>query len=320
MAGLGLLTGCGRLPFQGQQPAGIPRIGYLGFGRSGPDASDAAFRESLAERGYVEGSNLAIEWRFTERDEQLPELAAELVSLEVAVIVGATSQAATAARAATATIPIVTPSSGDPVAQGYAASLARPGGNVTGLTTLSSTEIARKRLGLLKEIAPAAARVAVLWNPANTAKVLELQQAQAAAAILGLTLLSFEVRSPDDFARAFEAMAAAQVDALDTLSEGVTNARPAQIADFAITRRVPSVFDRREFADAGGLMAYGPNRADLYRRAATFVDKILKGAKPAELPFELPTTFDFVINIKTARELGLTIPQSVLQQATELIQ
>jgi putative tryptophan/tyrosine transport system substrate-binding protein len=321
LVGLGLLSRCGTPRSQTQSSARVPRIGYLGFGRSEPDArTDSAFRQGLAELGYVEGGNLAIEWRFTDRLERLPDLAAELVQLQVAVIVGTSSPAVNAAKAATTTIPIVTPSSGDPVAQGFATSLARPGGNITGLTTLSSTEIAGKRLELLKEIAPEASRVAVLWNPGNTAKVLEFQQAQTAATALGLTLHSLEVRGPDDFDRAFNAAAAGHVDAVDVLSEGLVNAQATRIAAFALKNRLPSVFEQRELVQAGGLISYGPAIHDLYRRAATYVDKILNGANPADLPIEQPTTFDFVVNLKTAQALGLVIPPSVLQQATELIQ
>jgi putative tryptophan/tyrosine transport system substrate-binding protein len=319
VAGLGLLTGCGVLPSQSQQVATMPRLGYLMFGRSGPAQGDNAFRQGLAELGYREGSNLVIEWRFTERVEGLRDLAVELVRLPVAVIVAA-GPAVNAAQDATITIPIVTPSSGDPVAQGFTTSLARPSGNITGLTTLSSSEIAQKRLQLLKETVPEAAHVAILWNPGNTAKVLEFQQAQVAATALGLTLHSFEVRGPDDFDRAFHAATAGHLDALDAFSESLINAHATRIAEFARHSRLPSVFETQELVHAGGLMSYGPNIADLYRRAATYVDRILKGAKPADLPIEQPSRFDFVINLQTAQALGLTIPQHVLLQATEIIQ
>jgi len=247
------------------------------------------------------------------------DLAAELVRLQVAVIVAA-GGAVNTAKDATNTIPIVMPTSGDPVGQGLVTSLARPGGNITGLTTLSSSEIAGKRLQLLKEIVPEASRVAVLWNPGNAAKVLEFKQAQVAAAALGLTLQSLEVRGPNDFDSAFNAAAAGHVDALDALSEALINAHATRITDFALKSRLPSVFEQRELVEAGGLISYGPNVTDLYRRAATYVDRILKGAKPADLPVEQPTRFDFVINLKTAQALGLTIPQSILMQATEVIQ
>ncbi len=303
LAGLGLLAGCGMLPSQSQQAAKIPRIGYLAFGRPGPSEADNAFRQGLAALGYVEGGNLAIEWRFTERAEQVSALAAELVGLPVDLIVAA-GGAVNVAKDATSTIPIVMPVSGDPVGQGLVASLARPGGNITGLTSLSSSEIARKRLELLKEIVPEASRVAVLWNPGNPAKVLEFQQTQGAATVLGLTLLSLEVRGPDDFDRAFNAAAAGQLDALNVFTESVTGAQATRIADFALQRRLPSMFETRPYVDAGGLISYGANSSDLFRRAATYVDKILKGAKPADLPVEQPTTFDFVINLKTAQALG----------------
>jgi putative ABC transport system substrate-binding protein len=319
LAGLGVLAGCGVLPSPVQPPATVPRIGYLASGGTGPGAREDAFRQGLGELGYVEGGNLAIEWRFTERNDSLSDLAAELVRLQVAVIVAAGGPAVLAAKGATSAIPIVMPLSGDPVAQGYVTSLARPGGNVTGLTTLSS-ELARKRLQLLKEIVPEASRVAVLWNPNSTAKVLGFQEAQVAATALGLTLQSLEVRGRDDFAGAFEAAATGHVDALDTFTDPVTFAHLTPIVDFALKSRLPSMSQEREFVAAGGLVAYGPNTRDLYGRAATYVDKILKGAKPADLPIEQPTTFDFVINLKTAQTLGLTFPQSIMLQATDVIQ
>jgi putative ABC transport system substrate-binding protein len=319
LAGLGLLAGCGVGPPHSRRAAHVPRIGYLVFGRAGPSTWDDAFRQGLAELGYVEGGNLAIEWRFTQRAELVPGLAAELVRLPVDLIVAA-GGAVNVAKDATAMIPIVMPVSGDPVGQGLVASLARPGGNITGLTTLSSSELARKRLQLLKEVAPEASRVAVLWNPGNPGKAIEFQQAQAAAAALGLTLHSLEVRGPDDFDGAFGAAAAGHADALNALSEALINDHAARIAHFALAGRLPSVFELRELADAGGLMSYGPNVHDLFRRAAAYVDRILKGANPADLPVEQPTKFDFVLNLRTAQALGRIIPQSAPQQATELIQ
>jgi putative ABC transport system substrate-binding protein len=307
------------LPSRSQQGARIPRIGYLVIGRSGPNAQDEAFRQGLAELGYVEGGNLAIEWRFTEQAELLPNLTAELVRLPVELIV-AGGGAVNAAKDATRTIPIVMPVSGDPVGQGLVASLARPGGNVTGLTTQSSSPLAGKRLQLLKETVAEVSRVAILWNPGNTAKVLEFQQAQAAATGLGLQLHSVEVRGPNDLDDAFNAATAWHPDAFQALNESLINAYAARITDFDLRSRLPSVFEQRELVDAGGLISYGPNVPELFRRAATYVDKILKGTRPAELPVEQPTKFDFGVNLKTAQALGLSIPQSILMQATEIIQ
>jgi len=213
------------------------------------------------------------------------DLAAALVRLQVAVIVAA-GGAVNTAKDATNTIPIVMPTSGDPVGQGLVTSLARPGGNITGLTTLSSSEIAGKRLQLLKEIVPEASRVAVLWNPGNAAKVLEFKQAQVAAAALGLTLQSLEVRGPNDFDSAFNAAAAGHVDGLVAFSDLFLLPLAKPIAEFALKRRLPSIFADRPYVEAGGMMAYGPNTIDLFRRAASYVDKILKGAKPADLPVE----------------------------------
>jgi putative ABC transport system substrate-binding protein len=321
LAGCGLLAGCGVLPSQVQQPAVVPRIGYLTSEQSAAsDPLGTAFRQGLAELGYIEGGNLAVEWRYAERNDLLPDLAAELAGLRVAVIVAAGSSAVNAAKDATGAVPIVMPVSGDPVGQGFVASLARPGGNITGLTTQSSTPLARKRLQLLKEIAPEASRVAVLWNPGNSAKVIEFKETEAAAPGLGLTLHSLEVRGPNDFGNAFDAAISGRAEALATLAELLTLNHATLIADFARTSRLPSVFELRGYVVAGGLLAYGPDVSDMYRRAAGYVDKILKGAKPADLPVEQPTRFDFVVNLRTAQALGLTVPQSVLLQATEVIQ
>ena len=319
LAGLSVLSGCGLVPFASRGPAQtaqMRRIAYLAVGTYEP--AEAAFRQGLAELGYVEGGNVVIEWRFAERSEDVPALAAELVRLPVELIV---TQGGTvnAARDATAMIPIVVATSGDPVAQGLASSLAHPGGNITGLTTLAPT-LGRKRLELLKDTAPEAARVAVLWNPGNAIKVLEFKQAQAAATALGLTLESLEVRGADDFDNAFDTATARRFDGLDVLSEGLISANIARILDFALGNRLPSVFEQGEFVAGGGLISYGPNTPDLWRRAAVYVDKILRGAKPADLPIEQPTRFDFAVNLKTARALGITVPPTVLAQATEVLQ
>jgi len=271
--------------------------------------------------GYVEGESILIEYRFTDSTpERAPAFAAELVGLNPDLIVANGGVPVAAAKAATTTIPIVgVPLGGDPVGTGLVATLARPGGNVTGLSTVAGGTIA-KRLQLLREAVPSISRAAVLWNAINPVKAAEYKEAQAVAESLGLELLSTEVRGPNDFEGAFQAITSSRVDALVVLSETLTLAHSAWIAAFTVERRLSSIYETREFADAGGLMSYGLSLADLFRRAATYVDRILKGARPADLPVEQPTKFDFAVNLKTAQALGLTIPQGVLAQATEVIQ
>ena len=319
LAGLFLSSGCGVLPRLGNQPK-VPRLGHLSLGSAESEQSWlVAFSQGLRELGHVEGRTFTIESRYAERDDQLLARAADLVSLPVDVIVSASSQATPAAKQATATLPIVMAHGGDPIAAGLVASLARPGGNVTGLTSIAPRLIS-KRLELLRAVVPSIARVAVLWNPANPAKPPEFREAQEVAPAFGLELQSLEVRGPGDLDGAFRAALSARADALLVLSEGLINSQLTRIAAFAAEHRLVSIGEVRLFPDAGGLMNYGANIADIRRRAATYVDKILKGAKPADLPVEQPTTFDFVINLQIARALGLSIPPSVLQQATELIQ
>ena len=310
------------LPAEAQQPRKIPRIGYL----TGSRATDTgqylieAFRQGLRELGYVEGQNIVIEWRDAKgRVDQLPDLAAELVRLKVDVIVaGAGEHGAFAAKQATSTIPIVFPVSADPVGTGLVASLARPGGNITGLS-IFGTEVGGKRLELLKEVVPKASRVAVLWNASNPAKALELKDTQAAAGALRVTLQSVEVRGPKDFDSAFSAITKGRPNALITFSEPLTLGHQKRIVDFAATSRLPMISEIREFAEAGGLMTYGASLSDNFRRAATYVDKILKGAKPADLPVEQPKKFEFIINLKAAKQIGLTIPPNVLVRADKVI-
>jgi len=242
-----------------------------------------------------------------------------LVQIPVEVIVTAGTPPIRAAMQATRTIPIVMATSSDPVSAGLVASLAQPGGNVTGMTNVSS-ELSAKRLELLKEALPGVSRVAVLWNSIDPIKQGEFRDTQFAARTLGLELQSLAVRSPDDFEQVFDLAARDRAGALLTFPDFLVNSRRRQVVDFATRHRLPAIYPLREYADDGGLAAYGPNLAHQFRRAATYVDKILKGAKPADLPIEQPTRFDFVINLKTAQALGLTIPQSVLNQATELIQ
>jgi putative ABC transport system substrate-binding protein len=321
VVGLGLLAGCGRLPWQAQEPAKIPRVGFL-YPRplSAPPDRVAPFREGLRELGYVEGQNIELVLRSAEGEyERLPALAAELVRLPVDVIVASAMPAIQAAQQATSTIPIVMGLVVDPVETGLTTSLARPGGNITGLSMMA-TALAAKQLELLKETAPALSDVAVLWNPANPGNPPQLRQVEAAARALELRLGPVEARSPTEFEGAFEAITREQSDGLIVLVDTVFIDYRARIADFASTTRLPAVYGLRDHVEAGGLMSYSASQADMMRRAATYVDKILKGAKPADLPIEQPTIFDFVINLKTAQALGLTIPQHVLLQATEVIQ
>jgi putative ABC transport system substrate-binding protein len=308
----------------GAQPAGkVYRIGYIS--NSPPNTPESsrlheAFRQGLRERGWVEGRNAVIEWRFAEgKMERFPDLAADLVRLKVDLIVTLGGPAARAAKQATTTIPIVAVAVSDPVGQGFVGSLARPGGNVTGLATLFP-ELAVKRLGLLTEILPGVSRVAVLWNAANPGNVIILRGVQAAARTLGVTLQSREVRGPDDFEAAFAKMSRERPDALMILDDPLLFQYRASIVDFAAKKRLPTMHPFRESVEAGGLIAYSVNLAELNRRAAEYVDKILKGADPAELPIEQPTEFELVINLKTAKALGLTIPPSLLQRADQVIE
>jgi putative ABC transport system substrate-binding protein len=321
VAGLGLLAGCGRLPGQAAAPQQVHRLGYLSSNSAATDAPVIeAFRQGLRELGYVEGQNLTIEWRLADDQvEQLPELAASLVGLPVDVIVAVATPGIVAAKNATSTIPIVFPIAGDPVGLGLVASLARPGANVTGLANMAP-ELNAKRLELLKEIVPGMVRVAYLWVPSVPAEVSSKRHAEAAAQALGLDLLAFAVESPGDLDGAFEAATGAGADALMMAPNTIVNAQRARIVEFAARARLPAAYPDTRFATIGGLLSYGANPAALYRRAAYYVDRILKGTPPADLPVEQPTTFDFVINLKTAQALGLTIPQHVLLQATEIIQ
>jgi putative tryptophan/tyrosine transport system substrate-binding protein len=305
------------------QPAGkVPRIGYLSPGFATDPMRERfleAFRQGLWELGYVEGQNIAIESRWTEgKDDRLPALAADLVRSKVDVIVATSGPATRAVQLTTRTIPIVMSLVNDPVGSGLVASLARPGGNVTGLTVMSP-DLAGKQLQLLKEVVPEVSRVAVLRNPDNPAGTAMLREAEAAAQALGVQLQTLEARNPPEIDSAFAAMTRERAGALLILPDGVFLSQRSQIAELAMKRRLPSIRQSSAFPEAGGLMSYGANYLDLERRAATFVDKILKGAKPADLPVEQPTTFELVINLKTAEALGLTIPPSLLFQATEVI-
>jgi ABC-type uncharacterized transport system substrate-binding protein len=308
------------LAVEAQPSAPVPRVGLLClFSPAIGESKAESFRQGLRDVGYIEGKNILIESRWAEgHRERLAELAADLVRLEVAVMVTESTPAALAAKQATQTIPIVTAAVGDPVAAGLVASLARPGGNVTGVTTFAS-ELSGKRLELLKEAAPQTTLVAVLWNAANPAHTRHLEEIKAAAQSLGLHLEAVAVRTPSDFDMAFEAMASTRPSAFITLADGMLFDNRTHIVAFAAKSRLPAIFPDREFAEAGGLMTYGPNLAANFRRAAAFVDKIFKGAKPADLPVEQPATFGLVINLKTAQALGLTIPPTLLFQATEVL-
>jgi putative tryptophan/tyrosine transport system substrate-binding protein len=303
------------------QPKAMPVIGLLSpFSRPDTEAWHQAFRNGLHDLGWVEGVNLKIEYRYADgREENLPELVAELIALKVDLIVVSVATDAVAAAKATKTVPIVMASAGDPVATGLVASLARPGGNVTGLTQIS-TDLTGKRLELLKEVAPGVSRLAVLWNPADPTAVLTWREIQAPARQLGIDLHSLEVRGSDQVDAAFASVIGAHDNAITALPAPVFVIGEKRIADFAAENHLPSMFHLPEFAHAGGLMSYGPDRADLFRRAATFVDKILKGAKPADLPVEQPTKFQFVLNLRTAKALGLTVSPVVLAQADEVIE
>jgi putative ABC transport system substrate-binding protein len=304
-----------------QQPAKVPRIGILTLisASSAPHLFEE-FRQGLRERGYVEGQNIALEYRSPQgQADRLPSMAAELVSMKVDVIATESVAAALAAKNATQTIPIVMAISGDPVGAGLVASLPRPGGNVTGLSQLAP-ELSGKRLQLLKEAAPKTTRVAVIWNPVSPASAGYLRESEAAARSLGLQLQPVEARSPADLDAGFKAVTRARPSALITLADGMLASQRTRIVEFAAKGRLPAIFPIREFAEAGGLMTYGPNTAENFRRAATFVDKILKGTKPADLPVEQPTRFELVINMKTAKALGITFPPSILIRADQVIQ
>ena len=309
------------LASQAQQPTRIARIGFLSpFARAITLSSEDAFRQGLRELGWIEGKNIAIEYRYAEgKQDRLPELAADLVRLKVDVIVTSVSPDTEAAQKATRTIPIVTATGGGPVASGPGASLARPGGNITGSSQLSAPLIG-KRLELLREIVPKLSRVAVLWNPQSTPSTTNWKELQLPARQLGIELHSLEVRSSDDFEKAFNEAIKGRASALILTPDPLIDAHLKPIADFATKNRLPSIFHLTQFVEQGGLVAYGVNRPELFRRAATFVDKILKGAKPGELPIEQASKFELAINLKTAKAIGAAIPQSLVLRADRVVQ
>jgi putative ABC transport system substrate-binding protein len=309
------------LPALAQRQVKMPRVGLLlGGAASQPSPNVEAFRKGLRELGYIEGKNIVLEYRYAEaRVERLPELAAELVRLPVDVIVTAGGPAISAAREATSTIPIIFTMSGNPMATGYVANLARPGGNVTGLSTMAA-DLSAKRLELLKEIAGKASLVAVLWNPDNGEMRSRMREVQAASKPLAFTIRSLEVRVPDDFSSVFALQSQSRPDALLVMADPLTDFHRNRIVEQATKLRLPAIYETRSFVDAGGLMSYGPSLSENHRRAAAYVDKILKGTKAGDLPVELPSKFELVINRKAAKALGVTVPQQLLLRADEVIE
>jgi putative ABC transport system substrate-binding protein len=308
------------LAAQAQQAVKVARIGYLGVDPDGGPHLRAAFFEGLRDLGYVEGRNLVVEFRCTGGSpERAPAAAAELAALEPDVILATTTPNALAAKHATRSIPIVFASASDPIASGLVINLARPGGNVTGLSFLNA-ELVGKHLELLKQALPGVSRVTVLWQPGERPEKDMLRGADGAARPLGLRLHFVEVPRPDDFDRAFSGATKARAGAVAFVTAGMFFAERRRLVDLAAKHRLPTIWPFREGVDAGGLMSYAPHLPDLYRRAATYVDRILKGAKPADLPVEQPTKFELVINLKTAKALGLTIPPTVLARADAVIQ
>ncbi len=305
---------------EAQQSKKVQRVGILLVStREATAHLVEAFRHGLRDFGYVEGRNITVEQRFGEgKVERLSDLAADLVRLNVDVIVAATPPAILAAQQAAKTVPIVMVATGDPVALGFVTSLARPGGNITGLTILS-VELSGKQLELLTEIVPRASQIAVLWNPNSPDTKLAFKETQGTAKAQKLKLLSLTVQRGEDFDSAFQEASKHRPDALIVLQDALTFTNRKMIADLAAKRRLPAIFGLTEAVEAGGLMAYGPNRVDQYRRAAAYVDKILKGTKPADLPVEQPKKFEFIINLKAAKQIGLTIPPNVLARADRVI-
>jgi putative ABC transport system substrate-binding protein len=310
------------LPSGAQQSGKVPRIGY--FVHSNAELGQrflAAFRQELRERGWVEGQNIVVEVRFGDgMVDRFPALIAELIGLNVDVIVTGSSATTWAAKGATKSIPIVMAASADALGEGLVTNLAHPGGNVTGMTFLAGPEIAGKQLQLLKEMVPTASRVAVLMNPTNRSHAAFARELKVAARSLGTQLQVLEVPSPDQLDNAFAAMSRERAAALLVLTDGMFFGQRRQLPDLAARGGLPALYSQREFVELGGLASYGPSIVDMFRRAATHVDKILKGAKPGDLPVEQPTKFELVINVKTAKTLGLTIPQSLLLRADEVIQ
>ena len=316
---LGILLGS--LAAQAQQTGNVYRIGFLGNSTAALEANLVGpFREGLRDLGYVEGRNVLIEYRWAEgKYDRFPALIGELLALKVAVIVTAGTPATLAVKKATTSVPLVMLAVGDPVGTGIVPSLSHPGGNITGLTAIS-TEMDAKRLELLREVVPSVSYIALLWNAGSPLQVLAEKQVQAAAQVLRMRVLSLGVKTEEEIKSALAVMARERPDALLVLADRLLLHHRALIMDFATRHRLPGVHAYRELVEAGGLMSFGPSYADMHKRAAYFVDRILKGAKPGDLPVERPLTFELVINLKVAKALGLTIPQSVLLRGTEIIQ
>jgi ABC-type uncharacterized transport system substrate-binding protein len=304
-----------------QSVAKVPRIGFLGNSTAELEANlIGPFRDGLRALGYEEGRNIVIEYRWAEgKYERFPALTAELIALKVDAIVTAGTPASLAVKNATTTIPLVMVAVGDPVATGLVASLARPGGNITGLTSISS-EMEGKRLELLREVVPKVSHIAVLWNAASPIQVIEEGEVRAAARVLGIRMLSLGVRTREEIDDALATIIRERPDALLVLADRLFLHHRTRIMDFAAQERLPGVHAYRELVEAGGLMSYGPSYADMHRRAAAYVDKILKGAKPADLPVERPVKFELVVNLKAATELGLDVPPTLLGRADEVIE
>ncbi len=316
---IALLAGCGRLPGQAQVPPRVPRIGYVGTLGLGEPFADA-LRDGLRELGYAEGHNLIVEWRATGgRPERVLDAVTELVALNVDAIVVTGVLAARAAQNATRSIPIVIVMLSDPVDSGFVASLARPGGNITGLGSFA-LELSGKQLQLLQEAIPSVARVGVLWQAPHPSKSRQFKEIEDAAPALGMQVESLPAGDPHELASAIQAGIQAKVEALFTLQSDLTVGQQAQIIERVAQARLPAMYETRDWTEASGLMSYGPSFPAMHRRAAYYVDKIIKGTAPADLPVERPREFELVINLKTAQALGLTIPQHVLLQATEVIQ
>jgi putative ABC transport system substrate-binding protein len=319
---IGFLGGAAAWPLaaRAQQPTKLPTIGFLGSGTPTSQRTWVdAFVQRLRELGWIEGRTVAIDYRWAEgRPERFAEIAAEFVRLKVDVIFAVGTEAALAAKKATAVIPIVFPVAGDPVGTGIVASLARPSGNVTGLSNLAA-DLAAKRLEILRDVLPRLARLAILANVGSPAAVLEMHEFRDAASTLGLEVVPLEIRRTDDIAPALESLNG-RADTLYVVGDPLANFNRIRINTFALVARLPTMYVQREYVEAGGLMSYGPNYPDLNRRAADYVDKILRGAKPAELPVEQPTKFDLVVNLVTARALGVTVPPTLIARADEVIE
>ena len=317
---IGLLLAAATQSVQAQEPTKVARIGFLGLAPAAASASRVeALQTGLRELGWIEGKNILIEFRWAQRIDQLPDLAAELVQMKVDIIFAPSSTFVEAARKATQTIPIVFALDADPVGLGHVASLARPGGNITGLT-MQSTELNTKQLEILKEALPQSTRFGVLWNPSTPSHQLGLPATQAAGETLGITLIAVPARTAEDFDRALMTMADEHVGGFLDLASPLTYSERTRLAELALKYRLPGMFGIKANSEAGGLMSYAADINDLHRRAAAYIDKILKGAKPTDLPVEQASKFELIINLKTAKALGLTIPPLILARADEVIE